>query len=130
MASCTTCGIEEKALEQTHSTGLSVIDACPDRFHGNDAERQERFNKALRREKAIDEADKLRTPRPLPAYTPQNPTLFAADDVDELVGGAFEKLKADFQERRAYMSESASAACEARLELLRHTWTILKDRAD
>lgn len=57
-------------------------------------------------------------------------TFFDGDEVDRLVGGAYDDLLHDYEERRAYIDASVQTAIEERLELLRIAGQRLKDRAD
>ncbi len=63
-------------------------------------------------------------------YTHTHTRFFDAEQVDELVGGAYRVLAADLEERREHIPESIAAAADHRLELLRHTWALLLDDAD
>jgi hypothetical protein len=57
-------------------------------------------------------------------------TFFNVKQVDELVGGAYKALAEDWERRRMHISKECQMAGDARLELLRHTWTLLLEDAD
>lgn len=84
----------------------------------------------LAEESKPEPAPRLPRPRPLLTHTSTFTTLFGTDDVNESVGAAYEKLNADFEKRKEYMTDKNREACETRLGLLRHTWDTMLDRAD
>jgi hypothetical protein len=67
--------------------------------------------------------------RPFGGATHTYATLFSEEKVDNLVGDACLELEADYERRKEYMTDENQKACEARLALLRNTWTTLKDPA-
>lgn len=56
--------------------------------------------------------------------------FFDVDQVDELVGGAYTALAQDWESRRPHIDKRTQVGGDARLEMLRHIWTLLLDEAD
>jgi hypothetical protein len=67
---------------------------------------------------------------PARTYTYTHTRFFDAEQVDELVGGAYAALSSDLERRREHMPKEVADAADHRLELLRHTWALLLDEAD
>ena len=69
-------------------------------------------------------------PRPRLTSTRTHTRYFDAEQVDELVGGAYKALAEDWERRRPYIDRETQTHGDARLELLRHVWTLLLEDAD
>jgi hypothetical protein len=55
-------------------------------------------------------------------------TLFDTSFVDEHMKELHQALETSYLERKQYMTSANQRACEARLAVLRGTWTLLLDR--
>jgi hypothetical protein len=60
-------------------------------------------------------------------HTRTHTNYFDRDQVDELVGGAYKALPEEYYQRREYIDREHQVAADARLELLRVAWLVLRD---
>ena len=65
-----------------------------------------------------------------PTHTRTHTHYFDVEQVDALVGGAYQAIAGDWERRRPHIDARTAAAGDHRLELLRHTWALLLDYAD
>lgn len=56
-------------------------------------------------------------------------TYFDVEQVNATVGAAYKALASDYERRKEFIDSTTRIAIEARLELLRHTWTLMLDRS-
>jgi hypothetical protein len=61
-------------------------------------------------------------------FTRTHTTYFDTKLVDEVMREAYAKLESSYLERKEHITPRARVAIEARLDLLRSTWTVLLDR--